>query len=87
MNTQHISRGRPAHRRDQVLSYVRSNIAENGRAPSYSMICDALGIRTRQEVCRIVGDLERLGKLRRAGRGRVRRIRSGIYANSQMAPA
>jgi Mn-dependent DtxR family transcriptional regulator len=42
--------------------------------PSYSMICDELGIATKGEVSEIVERLERRGLLRRTGRGRVRRI-------------
>lgn len=59
----------------QVLEYSRRVIANDGIAPSYGMICEELGINTRGEVSRIVGDLERRGLLRRAGRGRVRRLR------------
>lgn len=83
--TEQLTRGRPARRRAQVLSYVRRTIVEDGRAPSYGMICTALGIRTRQEVSRIVADLERAGALRRVGRGKVRRITPAIFANSQTA--
>lgn len=59
----------------QVLAYVRASIAEQGAAPSYSMICDHLGISTKGEVARIVGSLEKVGLVNRAGAGRVRRIR------------
>jgi hypothetical protein len=44
------------------------------------MICDHLGIRSRQEVSRIVARLERDGALSRVGKGRVRRIRLGVGA-------
>lgn len=63
------------YRAAQVLDYSRRKLNEDGIAPSYAMICDELGISTRGEVSRIVGDLERRGLMRRAGRGRVRRIR------------
>lgn len=63
------------YRQHQVLSYVRETIAEEGRAPSYGMICHELGIRDRGDVCKLVQRLERRGLLRRTGRGRVRRIR------------
>lgn len=63
------------YRQSQVLRYVRQTIAEDGRAPSYGMIREELGIRSRGKVCEIVDRLERRGLLRRAGRGRVRRIR------------
>lgn len=63
------------YRASQVLAYTQLIIEEQGSAPSYSMICDELGIATRGEVSRIVSDLERRGLLRRVGCGRVRRIR------------
>ena len=63
------------YRASQVRAYVELKIAEDGIAPSYGMICDDLGISTKGEVSRIVSDLERRGLLRRAGNGRVRRIR------------
>lgn len=66
---------RPALRKSQVLDYVQSVIAQDGVAPSYGMICDALNIRTRTEVCRFVRQLENEGLLKRVGYGRVRRIR------------
>jgi SOS-response transcriptional repressor LexA len=62
------------YRGAQVLAYVRATIANDGHAPSYRMICDALGIATKGEVSEIVSRLERRGALRRVGRGRVRRI-------------
>lgn len=72
-----MKRGRPARRREQVLAYVRTVIADEGSPPSYGMICQALGINSRQEVCRIIGHLESAGSLVRVGRGRVRRLRLG----------
>lgn len=63
------------YRASQVRAYVENTIAQDGIAPSYSMICRDLGIATKGEVSRIVSDLERRGLLRRAGNGRVRRIR------------
>lgn len=69
------NRGRPARRQAQMLDYVRSTISSEGIAPSYGMICEKLGIATRSEVCRIVTALERDGKLKRVGRGKVRRLR------------
>lgn len=70
-----MARGRPAVRRQQTLEYVRSIVDRDGIAPSYGMICNDLGIGTRTEVHRIVKRLEQEGALRRAGSGRVRRIR------------
>jgi SOS-response transcriptional repressor LexA len=69
------NRGRPAFRSKQVLSYTRETLRKDGVAPSYGMICERLGIRTRQEVSRIVARLEREGELSRVGKGNVRRIR------------
>lgn len=62
-------------RGEQVLAYVRAVIADEGTAPSYSMIRDELGFNCRADVCKVVKRLEKRGLLRRAGRGRVRRIR------------
>jgi hypothetical protein len=66
------------YRANQVRGYAERKLQEDGIAPSYGMICDELGIGTRGEVSRIVKDLERRGIFRRAGRGRVRRIRLSI---------
>lgn len=63
------------YRAVQVLEYVRLTIAEDGAAPSYAMICQALGINSKGEVSRIVAALENRGLLSRTGKGRVRRIR------------
>lgn len=71
---------RNGRRKIQVLSYVHCMIAEHGHAPSYDMICNALGIGTRVEVSRIVQRLERDGKLRRTGAGKVRRIHLQKFA-------
>jgi SOS-response transcriptional repressor LexA len=54
----------------QVLSYVSETIAAEGIAPSYDMICDALGISNRSKVADIVKRLERRGLLSRVGTGR-----------------
>jgi SOS-response transcriptional repressor LexA len=70
-----ISERQLGYREFQVVKYVHETIAVEGIAPSYRMIKEALGITTKGEVCRIVGKLEKRGILRRAGRGRVRRIR------------
>lgn len=61
----------------QVLAYVQCVIAEQGIAPSYSMIRDELGFQSRAHVCRVVKRLESRGLLSRVGHGRVRRIRLG----------
>lgn len=75
MNLSLTHRGRPAARQAEVLGYVRQKTTSDGVAPSYGMICHDLGISSRGEVRRIVSRLEDLGKLRRVGAGRVRRIR------------
>lgn len=72
-----MARGRPARQRLRMLDYVRQTIEHEGVAPSYGMICNAMGIRTRQEVCRMVKAAEDDGLLRRVGAGKVRRIRLG----------
>ena len=58
----------------QVLNYVREQVHAFGCPPSYSMICDSLGINTKGEVSDIIGSLERRGLVNRAGAGRDRRI-------------
>jgi hypothetical protein len=58
-----------------MLDYVREVVLRDGIAPSYGMICEAIGIATRQEVSRMVQAAERAGELRRVGIGKVRRIR------------
>ena len=63
------------YRGRQVLAYVQCVIAEEGTAPSYSMIRDELGFPSRAEVCRVVQRLESRGLLSRVGHGRIRRIR------------
>ena len=63
------------YRAVQVLGYVRQVIDEEGRAPSYGMICSALGLDSKRDVCRVVQSLERRGLISRVGQGRVRRIR------------
>jgi SOS-response transcriptional repressor LexA len=63
------------YRGAQVLAFVRNTIEVEGSAPSYGMICDALGISTKGEVSSIVARLEKRGALSRVGNGRVRRIR------------
>lgn len=63
------------YRQEQVLAYVQRTVDEHGRAPSYSMIAEELGIANRAKVCEIVGRLERRSLLSRVGKGRVRRIR------------
>ena len=76
MKHQPIVTGRVlGYRAVQVLAYVRAEIETSGRAPSYDMICDQLGISSRGKVSEIVNGLERRGLVSRAGAGRVRRIR------------
>jgi SOS-response transcriptional repressor LexA len=73
-----IPSGRTRHlgyRAQQVLGYVERTYARDGIAPSYSMIRDELGMYSKSNVQRTIESLERQGLLRRAGSGRVRRIR------------
>lgn len=58
----------------QVLAYIRSCIDLEGRAPSYGMIREELGLADNGQVRLIVTRLERRGLVRRAGHGRVRRL-------------
>lgn len=74
--------GRTGRRMREVAAYVEQTIGSDGRAPSYGMICSALGIGTRGDVHRIVKRLERDGVLALAGAGRVRRIRSAAWADA-----
>lgn len=60
--------------RDAMLAYVRECIASEGCSPSYGMICKELGLRSREQVCRMVQAAERDGQLKRVGAGKVRRI-------------
>lgn len=76
-----MNRGRPAIRRKQVLGFIEQTLKRDGVAPSYGMICEGTGIRTRDDVCKIVARLERDGKLSRVGRGKVRRIRLAHHLN------
>ena len=62
------------YRGTQVIAYVRAIMANEGQAPSYGMIRDALGFQHNGHVHRVVVSLERRGLLSRTGQGRVRRI-------------
>jgi len=68
-------RGRPASRQRELLDYVQATIRRDGVAPSYRMIQRDLDVGTVGEVRALVCKLERAGKIRRVGAGRVRRIR------------
>lgn len=63
------------YRGSQVLAFVHVTIAELGHAPSYGDIRDELGFSDRSDVRKVVVRLEKRGLLKRAGAGRVRRIR------------
>lgn len=68
-------RGRPASRQRELLDYVQATIRRDGVAPSYGMIQRELDVGSPGEVRKLVCRLEKIGKLRRVGSGRVRRIR------------
>jgi SOS-response transcriptional repressor LexA len=68
------NRGRPATRQRELLDYVHSMIRRDGVAPSYRMIQRDLDVGTPGEVRKLVCRLEKVGKLKRVGTGRVRRI-------------
>lgn len=53
----------------RVLNFVLRHVEEHGTAPSYTMICDALGIGTKGEVSQIMCSLERRGLVFRPGCG------------------
>lgn len=57
----------------QVLAYVQDQIEHAGRAPTYAMIRDALGMTCKADVCNVVRRLERRGLLSRVSNGKVRR--------------
>lgn len=59
----------------QVLAMIRERVAIEGMAPSYAQIRDALGFSQDCDVRAVVVRLEQRGLIRRAGAGRVRRIR------------
>ena len=59
----------------QVLAYVQATIEADGRAPSYGMIRDELGLESKGHVANIVRRLEKRGVIARVGAGRVRRLR------------
>jgi SOS-response transcriptional repressor LexA len=61
------------YRGRQVLAYVRTTVQQEGSAPSYAMIRDALGFCDEAGVSRVVEILEKRGLLRRVGAARVRR--------------
>jgi DNA-binding MarR family transcriptional regulator len=65
----------PGYRGFQVLEYVNATIAAEGRAPSYGMIRDELGLESKGHVSNIVKRLEKRGLVSRVGAGRVRRLR------------
>lgn len=62
------------YRQFQILQCVHDGITSEGRAPSYGMIANALGM-TKGDVCRSVQRLEKRALLSRVGQGKVRRIR------------
>ncbi len=75
MKSLRASQGKPlGFRQKQVLDYVEATVEKDGVAPSYRMIRDELGMWSKADVRRTVHSLERVGLLRRAGAGRVRRI-------------
>lgn len=61
----------------RVLRFVNDYLRSEGKAPSYTQICDATGIGTKGEVSRIVKSLCRRGLVcvdEQGGRGQVTRI-------------
>jgi hypothetical protein len=73
MNHYPIVTGRVlGYRAVQVLTYVHGELERCGIAPSYTMICDELGISSRAKVCAVIKSLEKRGLLSRTGNARVR---------------
>lgn len=60
------------YRGEQVLSFIRERIEEEGVAPSYGEIAQELGISSRAHVHVIIGRLERRGLIERVGTGEIR---------------
>ena len=63
------------YRGQQVLAFVNTTIDEQGTAPSYSQIRDALGFQHKGHVHCVVVRLEQRGLLVRSGIGPAHRIR------------
>lgn len=63
------------YRQFQVLNYVRQEIELTGQAPTYSMICEELGIDGRGNITAIIKGLEKRGLLSRVGKHRPRQRR------------
>lgn len=57
------------YRGEQVLAYVNDTIRNNGRAPSYAMIAEDLGLSSISDVCAVIRRLERRGYLTRTDTG------------------
>jgi SOS-response transcriptional repressor LexA len=57
------------------MAFVTTTLETTGQPPSYTEIRDHLNFDSRSDVGKVVARLERRGLLRRAGEGRVRRIR------------
>jgi len=57
------------YRGAQVLGYVQLVAVNDGRAPSYAQIADALGMGSIADVCNVVRRLEKRGLLRRTDTG------------------
>jgi repressor LexA len=49
----------------RALGLIRTSVAERGVAPSYTELCDGLGIASKSGVHRVITDLEQRGAIRR----------------------
>jgi hypothetical protein len=80
-------KGRPATRYAQILTYVRAQISETGRAPSYGQICRALGIGDRSSVRKLVLYGERRGHMLRTKAGLVLKDGDSPHPRTSIASA
>lgn len=55
-----------------LLEFIRQRIEQSGVRPSYVEMCEALGLRSRSAVVRVVDALVREGHLLRAAKGQRR---------------
>lgn len=56
----------------KLLEFIRARIEQSGVSPSYVEMGEAMGLRSRATVFKIVNALVRDGHLRRPGKGRQR---------------
>lgn len=62
-------------RREQILQFIRKSIKEQGFAPTYREIGEAVGLKSPASVSKQLAALEREGKIERPFYGSARAIR------------